>query len=96
MPAGSRLVIQTLGSGDALGWSWLFPPYQWSFTATTAMPTDVVSFGAQLLRQKASEDRDFANELLTRVAKTVVQRVQATQNELIHLYSVLSECKINA
>src|SRR5579859_6494896 len=35
----STIPIQTLGDGDALGWSWLFPPYQWSFTAVTAAPT---------------------------------------------------------
>jgi hypothetical protein len=27
------ITIQTLGAGEALGWSWLFPPYQWHFSA---------------------------------------------------------------
>ena len=25
--------ILTLGEGDILGWSWLFPPYRWKFSA---------------------------------------------------------------
>ena len=86
MPDGDLLTIQTLGAGDALGWSWLFPPHRWSFTATTAMPTEVLSFGAATLRQKASEDSAFAVELLTRTARTVVQRLEATRGELAHVH----------
>ena len=29
------LTILTLGAGDVLGWSWLFPPYRWKFSART-------------------------------------------------------------
>ena len=25
--------VQTIGPGDALGWSWLFAPHRWHFTA---------------------------------------------------------------
>ena len=96
VPDCGTLPIQTLEAGEALGWSWLFPPYQWAFTATTAVPTDVLSFGARLLRQKASEDPAFANELLSRIAKTLIQRLLATRNELIHLYRVMSEHRITA
>jgi len=94
-PCGS-VVIQTLGPGDALGWSWLFPPHQWCFTAITAAPTDVISFGAQLLRQKIVEDRDFANEMLTRISRTVVERLQATRDELVHLHRAISERRVAA
>ena len=86
VPEGGRIVIQTLGAGEALGWSWLFPPHQWCFTATPAMPTEVLSFGGQQLRQKAQEDPDFARELLTRITRVLVERLQATRNELVRVY----------
>src|SRR4051794_34607874 len=25
-------VLETVGAGDLLGWSWMFPPYMWNFT----------------------------------------------------------------
>lgn len=93
---GRRIIIQTLGAGDALGWSWLFPPYQWCFSATTALPTDVLSFGAQLLRRKAREDPDFARELLTRITQVLVERLQATRNELVRVYQIKGEQKLEA
>ena len=34
--------IQTLGPGDDLGWSWLFPPYSMHFTARALEPTTAI------------------------------------------------------
>ena len=31
--ANSTPLVATLGAGDALGWSWLFPPFGWHFQA---------------------------------------------------------------
>src|ERR1041384_1687839 len=27
------VAVETIGAGDLLGWSWMFPPYTWHFTA---------------------------------------------------------------
>ena len=85
LPRGAALSIQTLRAGEALGWSWLFPPYQWSFSAVTSAPTEVISCGAGLLRETATRDIEFANELLRRIARTVVQRLHVTHKELVDL-----------
>jgi CRP-like cAMP-binding protein len=87
VPNRGTLSIQTLGAGDALGWSWLFAPYRWRFTAVTSAPTEVISFGAGFLRERASNDVEFANELLRRIAQTLVQRLAASQNKLNELCS---------
>src|SRR5690348_10568813 len=42
VPGCGMVTIQTLQDGDALGWSWLFPPSRWHFTATTLAPTEVL------------------------------------------------------
>ncbi|HTL59403.1 MAG TPA: cyclic nucleotide-binding domain-containing protein [Candidatus Limnocylindrales bacterium] len=87
VPDHSPLSILTLGAGEALGWSWLFAPHRWLFTAMTAAPTEVISFGAAFLRQKVGQDVGFANELLRRVSNTLVARLQITRRELIELSS---------
>src|ERR1051325_2477250 len=38
-PETGAVPIQILGSGDVLGWSWLFPPYYWHFDARALEPT---------------------------------------------------------
>src|SRR5262245_35083507 len=32
-PPRRPIIVQTLGAGEVLGWSWLVPPYQWRFHA---------------------------------------------------------------
>ncbi|PYK10379.1 MAG: Crp/Fnr family transcriptional regulator [Verrucomicrobia bacterium] len=87
VPHDGVVPIQTLGAGEALGWSWLFPPYQWCFTAKTAAPTDVISFAAPFLRQHVERNSDFGNELLWRLTKTLIQRLQSTRQTLVQLYA---------
>ena len=33
---GNPVIIDTIGPGDLLGWSWMLPPYTWQFTARAA------------------------------------------------------------
>jgi CRP/FNR family transcriptional regulator, cyclic AMP receptor protein len=88
VPGLGMVTVQSLGADDALGWSWLFPPYEWHFTATTQAPTEVISLDAAALRNKAEENRDFRDELLTRVCKTLLERLLATRTQLIDVYAM--------
>jgi CRP-like cAMP-binding protein len=88
VPGSGMVTIESLGPGDALGCSWLFPPHKWNFTATTREPTEVISFDAAALRAKAEQDRDFCNELLARIARILHDRLLHTQRQLIDAYGV--------
>ena len=83
VPGSGMTDIQTLGVGAALGWSWLFPPHRWHFTATTLAPTELISFEAAALRARAAENRDFRDELLVRMVRTLLQRLESTRMRLI-------------
>ena len=43
VPGRGMTTVQTIGAGDALGWSWLFPPYLWHFSARAVEPTELVA-----------------------------------------------------
>lgn len=88
VPGCGMVTIQSLGAGDALGWSWLFPPHEWHFTATTHEPTEVISLNAAALRTKAEVDLELHDQLITRVAKTLHQRLLGTRDQLIDLYGI--------
>jgi CRP-like cAMP-binding protein len=38
------VIIDEIGDGDLLGWSWLFPPYVWHFTARAVTPATAIFF----------------------------------------------------
>jgi CRP/FNR family cyclic AMP-dependent transcriptional regulator len=82
---GSIIVLQSLGAGDVLGWSWLFPPYYWHFTACASEPTQAIFFYGTRLRERCEEDREFGYELMRRVTSVVMKRLQVTLQESLRL-----------
>lgn len=78
-----NVVIQVLGPGDVLGWSWLFPPFEWHFGARALEPSTAVVLNGASLLVRAEEDSRFGCELLKRVSKYVIQRLQVTRKRLI-------------
>ena len=60
MPTHSHIVIQTLGPGNAVGWSGLFKPYTWHLNARADEPTRVLSFRAATFASNARETRNSA------------------------------------
>lgn len=86
VPNRGVTIVQTIGAGDALGWSWLFPPYRWHFSARAVDPTELIAFGAHYLREQAKDDPVFGFELITRVANVLLQRLQAARMKLLDFY----------
>ena len=86
-----RELLETIGAGEALGWSWLFPPYRWHFSARSHGVTDAVAFDARVLRQFAEANHGFGYELAMRVGQVMLQRLQATREQLVHFHDAIKE-----
>jgi CRP-like cAMP-binding protein len=85
-PTGGGLVVQTLHAGEILGWSWLFPPYRWTFDARVVEPVRAIALDGACLRGKAEADHELGYELMKRVAKVFTTRLAATRMQLLDLY----------
>ena len=77
------VVIQTIGAGEVLGWSWLFPPYYWHFDARAVENTKAIFFYGTRLRERCDEDPQLGYELMKRMADVVIKRLQATRIQLL-------------
>ena len=75
--------IQTLGDGDVLGWSWLFPPFAWHFQARATRPTHVICCDGGHLLVQAEENSEFGYDVMRRITQILIQRLQATRKKLI-------------
>jgi CRP/FNR family transcriptional regulator, cyclic AMP receptor protein len=75
-------VVQTIGAGDVLGWSWLFPPYFWSFDARAVEPTEAIFIYGSRLRELCEADHDLGYEIMKRTATVVIQRLMSTRQQL--------------
>jgi CRP/FNR family transcriptional regulator, cyclic AMP receptor protein len=84
--ASGQINVTTVGEGEVLGWSWLFPPYRWKFDARAMEATRAVALDAKCLRTKCEADHDLGYELLKRFAYMVEQRLDATRLQLLDVY----------
>jgi len=80
-----RMLIQTIGPGDVLGWSWLFPPYYWRFDARTTSPVKAIFFYGTRLREQCEQDPAFGYDLMKRTSEVVIKRLQAARRYLVEL-----------
>ncbi len=77
--------IETLHEGDALGWSWLFPPYKWHFEAVAETPVRAVAVDAAALRSEFEADPAFGYRLIARIAEVMAKRLYATRRQVVNL-----------
>lgn len=89
IPQRPPLVLQTLQAGEIFGWSWLFPPYKWTFDAR-AMDADVhaIALDGRCLRGKCERDTRMGFDLMQRFARIMTERLQATRLQILDVYGV--------
>lgn len=86
VPGRPPITIQTIGSGEILGWSWLVPPYHWMFDARAVEQVRAIALDGKCLRTKCEADHDLGYELLKRFAHVAEERLMATRLQLMDLY----------
>jgi CRP-like cAMP-binding protein len=86
VPGRGLVVVQTLGPGELLGWSWLVPPHRWHFTATASTEVSALEFDTALLRGLADGDPALGYPLSLGLFEIVVARLQHTRSRLLDLY----------
>ncbi|WP_405067636.1 cyclic nucleotide-binding domain-containing protein [Kribbella sp. NBC_01510] len=86
VPGRGHVVVQTLGPGDLLGWSWLVPPYRWHFGARAVGTVHATAFDAERLRLLADQDPSLGYALTRRLLVVVLDRLQSTRARLLDVY----------
>ncbi len=80
------IMLETIGEGNVLGWSWLVPPYRWRFDARALELTRVVTMDGKCLRANCAEDPELGYELLKRFTLVLADRLEATRLQLLDMY----------
>ena len=86
VPGREPVRIQTVGEGEAVGWSWLFPPYRWHFDARALEPTRAIHLEGGCLRGKCEADHDLGFEIARRFLQLVNQRLERTRLQVLDVY----------
>jgi CRP-like cAMP-binding protein len=87
VPGQGRKTILTLGPGQILGWSSLFPSGRKTASARTVTATEALAFNAAQLREAMDADTDLGYAILWRVADVVASRLKATRLQLLDIFA---------
>ncbi len=86
-PSCGALTLQTLQDGDIFGWSWLYPPYRWTFDVRAQTNVRTIRLDGRCLRGKCAEDTQLGYDLMQRFARIMTERLQAAHLQLLDIYS---------
>jgi len=81
--AFEKVVIDTIGAGELLGWSCMFPPHVWRFSARAVEPTRAIIFYGEILRKYCERDHSLGYELLKRMVPVMMRRMQRARDKLV-------------
>lgn len=85
-PGIGPVVLQTLHGGEVVGWSWLFPPYEWVFDARALTEVQALAFEGHCLHKKCENDSALGFDLMKRFAQVMTLRLKATRLQLLDMY----------
>jgi len=85
-PSRGAILLDSLGANKPLGWSWLVPPYKWTFDAQARVLTRVLEVDAAGLRALMEQDCGLGYALLLRFTTLFAQRLEAARLQLLDMY----------
>ncbi|MFD6230316.1 Crp/Fnr family transcriptional regulator [Streptomyces sp. NPDC060232] len=87
VPGRRAAVVESLGSGELVGCSWLFKPYTWRLGADAMTPVRAYEFDAARVRMLMDTDPVFGSAIGHWVGQVLAHRLQATRIRLLDLYA---------
>ncbi|NOX63350.1 MAG: cyclic nucleotide-binding domain-containing protein [Chloroflexi bacterium] len=86
-PGRGRTTILTLGPGELLGWSSIFPGSRKTAGARAMTPVKAIAMNAAQLREIMDEDCMLASAILWRVSSVIASRLKATRLQLLDIFA---------
>jgi CRP-like cAMP-binding protein len=87
IPGRGDQIIETLGAGTVLGWSWLHEPHRWHFGAVAREPSTTIAFDADSVRRRCNVDPAFGYAILRCFTPVITERLMATRLRVLDLYA---------
>jgi CRP-like cAMP-binding protein len=87
-PHKGGIVVQTLGEGSVLGWSWLVAPHLRHFDCRAMELTRAIALDGACLRRKCEEDHELGYEIMRRFVHLMEDELLALRIQLLDIYGV--------
>jgi len=87
VPGRRPAVIETLGFGELVGCSWLFPPGRWTLGAEAVSPVRAYEFEAAAVREMCRAEPPMGQLVAYWAGQVLAHRLQATRVRLLDLFA---------
>jgi len=85
--SGPTLQVQRLKPVRVLGWSWLLPPFKWSFNARAETDARVLEFDGESVLNECESDPTFGFEVIKRFSGLMAERLDAAHRKMMEQWS---------
>jgi CRP/FNR family cyclic AMP-dependent transcriptional regulator len=86
-PGRDPIVVEQVDEGEVVGWSWLVPPYRWSFDARSVEPSSLIEIDAGALRERFEADPALGYEVMKRFVPVMASRLSSARERLVECVS---------
>jgi CRP-like cAMP-binding protein len=82
VPGRGFVPSQSVGPGEAVGWSWLVAPHRWQFDARAEVAVHGLAIDGEWLRGVCERDHELAYHLLKQMVVVLAGRLAALRRQL--------------
>lgn len=86
IPGKEPIIMETVGEGEVLGWSWVVPPFHSTFDCRAVTLVRALSFDGTCLRKKMDNDPALGFEVLRRFVPMMGHRLASARMQMLDLY----------
>lgn len=84
---GPTLRVQRISPVRVLGWSWLLPPFKWSFNARAEADSRLLEFDGEAVLADCESDPAFGYEVIKRFSALMAERLDAAHRKMMEQWS---------
>ncbi|HYH37909.1 MAG TPA: cyclic nucleotide-binding domain-containing protein [Azospirillum sp.] len=84
-PGRPAVVVENIGEGDIIGWSWLVPPYVWTFDARAIEQVRAITIDGACLRNKLEANHELGYQLYQRFIPIMGRRISEARLRIVEL-----------
>jgi CRP-like cAMP-binding protein len=85
-PNQGAVVLQKIGPGEIVGWSWLLAPHRWQFDARVIEPIRALALDGKALIAKCDQDHELGYQLMRRLLAVISARLAAARHQLLEVH----------
>ncbi|MDT8449537.1 MAG: Crp/Fnr family transcriptional regulator [Wenzhouxiangellaceae bacterium] len=85
--SGPKLQVQRLTPVRVLGWSWLLPPFKWSFNALAETDCTLLEFDGEAVLAACEADPAFGYEVIKRFSALMAERLDAAHRKMMEQWT---------